>query len=235
MVHPGKCWIKESVGVFPHHLWQFLWHACAKEKRIAISSFGHIARFSHCTPMIPVFQPQILLCLMVRYLDVNCYCGIPFQSLICCPNVASLLWNRQHILLSLNTQEIGKGQLWCSWNCTRNPNWIRITERTESEIRSFSHWAIMERTESEIHSFSHWAIMTRATGRTDCEIRSFFHRAIMTRATGRTDCEIRPFSHWAIMTWAAERTVSEICHFSHWAIMTRAVEETVGEIRPSSH
>ena len=40
------------------------------------------------------------------------------------------------------------------------------TERTDGEIHSFSHWAIMtrgtERTDSEIHSFSHWAIMTRA-------------------------------------------------------------------------
>jgi len=39
----------------------------------------------------------------------------------------------------------------------------------------------MERTDSEIHSFSHWAIMTRATGRTDSEIHSFSHWAIMTR------------------------------------------------------
>ena len=38
------------------------------------------------------------------------------------------------------------------------------TERTDSEIHSFSDWAIMtraiERTDSEIHSFSDWAIMS---------------------------------------------------------------------------
>ena len=36
-----------------------------------------------------------------------------------------------------------------------------------------------ERTDCEIHSFSHWAIMTRATERTDSEIHSFSHWAIM--------------------------------------------------------
>ena len=100
-----------------------------------------------------------------------------------------------------------------------NPN----MERTDSEIHSFSHWAIMtratERTDSEIHSFSHWAIMTRATERTDSEIHSFSHWAIMTRATERTDSEIQSFSHWAIMTRATERTDREIHLFSHWAIM----------------
>jgi len=63
-------------------------------------------------------------------------------------------------------------------------NWTRATERTDSEIHSFSDWAIMtrtvERTDSEIHSFSDWAIMTRATERTDNEIHSFSHWAIVT-------------------------------------------------------
>jgi len=74
-------------------------------------------------------------------------------------------------------------------------------------------------TDSEVHSFSHWAIMTRATGRTDSEIHSFSHWGSMTRATGRTDSEIHSFSHWAIMTRATGRTDSEIHSFSHWAIM----------------
>jgi len=55
-------------------------------------------------------------------------------------------------------------------------NWTQAMERMDSEIRSFSDWAIMTRategTDSEIHSFSHWAIMTRATERTDSEIHS---------------------------------------------------------------
>jgi len=72
-------------------------------------------------------------------------------------------------------------------------SWPEATERTDSEIYSFSHRAIMtlatERTDSEIHSFSHWAIMTRATGRTDSEIHSFFHWAIMTRG------------HWEDRQW----------------------------------
>jgi len=38
----------------------------------------------------------------------------------------------------------------------------------------------MEKTDSEIHSFSHWAIMTRAMEKTDSEIHSFSHWAIMT-------------------------------------------------------
>jgi len=45
----------------------------------------------------------------------------------------------------------------------------------------------MKRTDSEIHSFSHWAIMTWATERTDGEIHSFSHWASMTRALKRTD------------------------------------------------
>jgi len=57
-----------------------------------------------------------------------------------------------------------------------------------------------ERTDSEIHSFSHWAIITRVTGRTDSEIHSFSHWAIMTLATGRTDREIHSFSHWTIVS-----------------------------------
>ena len=56
-------------------------------------------------------------------------------------------------------------------------NWTRATGRTDSEI----------------HSFSYWAIMTRTTGRTDSKL---CHWAIMTRATGRTDSKL---CHWAIM------------------------------------
>ena len=82
-------------------------------------------------------------------------------------------------------------------------NWTRVTGRTQGEI----------------HSFSHWAIMTRATGRTDSEIHSFSHWAIKTRATERTDSEIHPFAHWAIMTRSTERTDSEIHSFSHWSII----------------
>jgi len=73
----------------------------------------------------------------------------------------------------------------------------RATERTDSEIHSFSHWVIItraiERTDSEIYSFSHWVIITRAIERTDSEIYSFSHCAVMTRATGRTDSEIHSF------------------------------------------
>ena len=39
-------------------------------------------------------------------------------------------------------------------------------------------WA-MEKTDSEIHSFSHWAIITRATEKADSEIHSSPHWAIM--------------------------------------------------------
>jgi len=81
---------------------------------------------------------------------------------------------------------------------TMAKNWTRATGRTDSEI----------------HSFSHWAIMTRATGRTDSELS---HWAIMTRATGRADSEL---SHWAIMARATGRTDSEL---SHWAIMTSSI------------
>jgi len=42
------------------------------------------------------------------------------------------------------------------------------------------HDPAMERTDSEIHSFSHWAIMTRAMERTDSERHSFSHWAAMT-------------------------------------------------------
>ena len=83
-------------------------------------------------------------------------------------------------------------------------NWTRATGRTDSEIHSLYHWAIMtratKRTDSEIHSLSHWAIMPRATERTDSEIHSLSHWAIMTRAMERTDSEILSLSHWAIMT-----------------------------------
>jgi len=125
----------------------------------------------------------------------------------------------------------GSGRVGRVWLAGRNPlkysamtgNWTRATGRTDSEIHSFSQWAIMtramERTDSEIHSFSHWAIMTRATESTDSEIHSFSHWAIMTRAMERTDSEIHSFSHWAIMTRATESTGSEIHSFSHWAIM----------------
>ena len=110
---------------------------------------------------------------------------------------------------------------------------------TQSEIHSFSHWAIitqaLERTDSEIHSFSHWAIMTLALERTDREIHSFSHWAIITRATERTDSEIHSFYHWATMTRVVERTDREIDSFSRWAIMTRATERTGRETHSFSH
>ena len=58
----------------------------------------------------------------------------------------------------------------------------------------------MERTNGEMYSFSHRAIMTRAMEGTNSEIHSFSHWAIMTRAMERTNGEIYSFSHWAIIT-----------------------------------
>ena len=54
----------------------------------------------------------------------------------------------------------------------------------------------MERRDSEIHSFSHWAIMTRAMERTDSEIHPFSLWTIMTRVMKRTgwDTSILPLS-----------------------------------------
>ena len=72
-------------------------------------------------------------------------------------------------------------------------NWTRATERTDREM----------------HSFSHWAIMTRATERTDSEIHQFSHLAIMTRATEWTDSEIHSFSHLAIVTYWENSNSSE--------------------------
>ena len=108
-------------------------------------------------------------------------------------------------------------------------SWPGATEKTDSEVHSFSLWVVMtratERTDSEVHSFSLWAIMTRATEKKDSEIHSFSHWAIMTRAMERTDSEIHSFPHWAIITRATGRTDSEIHSFSHCAIMTRGHEE----------
>jgi len=78
------------------------------------------------------------------------------------------------------------------------------TERTDSEIHSFCHWAIMTRamegTDSEIPSFSYWAIITRATERTESEIPSFSHCA--TRAMERTESDIfiLPLSYWYLLS-----------------------------------
>ena len=137
-------------------------------------------------------------------------------------------------------------------------SWLWATERTDSEIHSFSLWAIMtramERTVRFIHSPTElsWPRPRReqsvryihlstelswlwATERTDSARHSFYHWAIMTRATERTDSEIHSFSHWAIMTPAMERADSEIHSFSHWAIMTRATERTDSEIHSFYH
>jgi len=65
----------------------------------------------------------------------------------------------------------------------------------DSEIFSFSHWAIMtratERTDGEIHSFSHWAIMTRATGR----IVRFFHSPTELSCPGPRRGQTVRYSH----------------------------------------
>ena len=71
-------------------------------------------------------------------------------------------------------------------------------------------WWHTERTDSEIHSFSHWAIMTWAMEWTDSEIPSFSHWAIMTWAMEWTDSEIPSFSHWAMMTRSMDKTDSEM-------------------------
>ena len=96
------------------------------------------------------------------------------------------------------------------------PRWLRtgwqsVRKKSLKHSAMAGNWTrATERTDSEIYSFSYWAIMTRATGRTDSEMHSFSHRAIMTRATGRTDSEIHSFSHWAIMNALCSYSLNKI-------------------------
>jgi len=125
---------------------------------------------------------------------------------------------------------------------------IQAMGRTDSEIHSFSHWAIMTlarrgQTVSYIHSPIELSWPWPRRGQTVRFIRSLtelsqlsyhdpghwedrqwatFILSLSYHDPGqeRTDSELHSLSHWAIMTLATERTDSEIHSFSHWAITT---------------
>jgi len=71
-------------------------------------------------------------------------------------------WDTFILPLSYYHPGHGEGRQWDTAILTLIYIMNQATERTASEIHSFSHWAIitraMERTESEIQPFSHWSI-----------------------------------------------------------------------------
>jgi len=104
----------------------------------------------------------------------------------------------------------GSGRLGRMWSSReKSPKLLQglkpATERTESEIPSFCHWAnttlATERTDGEIHSFSRWAVMTRAMERIDSEIHSFSHWAIMTELPNTSYINSALNGHRRITLW----------------------------------
>jgi len=92
------------------------------------------------------------------------------------------------------TKEIGPIGFITPGHCTRVDSscWLRCLRNAPYTlvIKLGQQWAcyawkFVILTDSEIHSFSHWAIMIRAAERIDSEIHSFSHWAIMTRAMER--------------------------------------------------
>jgi len=84
-------------------------------------------------------------------------------------------------------------------------DWTRATERTDSEILSFSHWAIMTQGHGEDRQWDTFILPLSyhdpgpRGGQTVGYIYSPTELS-WPRATGRTDSGVHLFSHWAIMT-----------------------------------
>jgi len=123
-------------------------------------------------------------------------------------------------------------------------NWTRAMERTDKEIHSFFHWAIMNPGywvdrqwdtfvlplsyhepgpwRGQTVRYIHFSTELSWLGLWRAQTVRYIHSSTelsWTRSMERTDSEIHSFSHWAIMTWDTERTDSEIHSFFHWAII----------------